>query len=84
MTYKMGMDLGIVMAKGCALGVIASVTILPCMILASGNILNKTVHRSLSLTCPKLAHGLTSRYGIYIAISFSLLFRQFTDITTRT
>ena len=73
MTYKMGMDLGIVMAKGCALGVIASVTILPCMILASGNILNKTVHRSLIPDCSKLAHGLTSRYGIYIAIFILLV-----------
>lgn len=73
MTYKMGMDLGIVVAKGCALGVIASVTILPCMILASGNILNKTVHRSLIPDCSKLAHGLTSRYGIYIAIFILLV-----------
>ncbi len=73
MTYKMGMDLGLVMAKGCVFGVICSVTVLPSMILIFSGVLEKTRHRSLIPDCSKIAHGLTSRYGIYLVI-FGLVF----------
>lgn len=68
MTYRMGMDLGIVMAKGVLFGLIASVTILPTMILIFDKPLQKTLHKSLLPDMNKLAHGLTSRYLIYIVI----------------
>lgn len=68
MSYTMGRDLGIVMAKGVVLGVIASVTILPALLLLFSGLLEKTRHKSLIPDASKLAHGLTSRYGIYIAI----------------
>lgn len=74
MTYTMGKDLGIVMAKGVILGVISSLTILPVLLLKFKNILKKTMHRSLIPDTRKLAHGLTSRYLIYIIIFFILLF----------
>ena len=73
MTYKMGMDLGLVMAKGCVFGVICSVTVLPSLILIFSGLLEKTRHRSLIPDCSKIAHGLTSRYGIYLVI-FGLVF----------
>ena len=73
MTYKMGMDLGLVMAKGCVFGVICSVTLLPSLILIFSGVLEKTRHRSLIPDCSKIAHGLTSRYGIYLVI-FGLVF----------
>ncbi|WP_173452336.1 efflux RND transporter permease subunit [Eubacterium pyruvativorans] len=73
MTYKMGMDLGLVMAKGCVFGVICSVTVLPSLILIFSGVLEKTRHRSLIPDCSKIAHGLTSRYGIYLVI-FGLVF----------
>ena len=73
MTYKMGMDLGLVMAKGCVFGVICSVTVLPSLILIFSGVLEKTRHRSLIPDCSKMAHGLTSRYGIYLVI-FGLVF----------
>ena len=47
MTYTMGLDLGIVMAKGVILGVISSITILPSMLLFFRKILKKTRHRTL-------------------------------------
>lgn len=72
MSYTMGMDLGLVMAKGVLLGVLSSVTILPALLLASSKILNKTLHRSLIPNMDKFAHRLTSRYGIYLAI-FAIL-----------
>lgn len=74
MTYTMGKDLGIVMAKGVILGVISSLTILPVLILKFKNVLKNTMHRSIIPDTHKLAHGLTSRYVIYIIIFFILLF----------
>lgn len=68
MSYTMGKDLGIVMAKGVLLGVIASVTILPSMLLMFGKLLDRTRHRPLIPDARRVAHGLTSKYGIYIAI----------------
>ncbi|MGI6190269.1 efflux RND transporter permease subunit [Eubacterium sp. F2] len=68
MTYTMGRDLGLVMAKGVLLGVITSVTILPSLLLLFSRLLERTRHKSLIPDAGKLAHGLTSRYGIYIAI----------------
>lgn len=47
MTYTMGKDLGIVMAKGVVFGVIGSVTILPAMLLKYSKILRKTRHKSI-------------------------------------
>ena len=73
MTYKMGMDLGLVMAKGCVFGVICCVTVLPSLILIFSGVLEKTRHRALMPDCSKIAHGLTSRYGIYLVI-FGLVF----------
>jgi predicted RND superfamily exporter protein len=68
MTYTMGKDLGIVMAKGVILGVISSITILPALLLQFKKILRKTMHKALIPDVHKLAHGLTSRYVIYILI----------------
>lgn len=68
MTYTMGLDLGIVMAKGVILGVISSVTILPSMLLFFRKILKKTRHKTLIPDTHNLAKGLTSRYGLYIII----------------
>lgn len=68
MTYTMGKDLGIVMAKGVVFGVISSVTVLPVLLLRFNKTLKRTRHKSLIPDMTKFAHGLTSRYGIYIAI----------------
>lgn len=68
MTYTLGMDLGLVMAKGVVLGVISSVTILPVLILFLTKPLKKTRHKTLIPSAEKLSHKLTSRYGIYILV----------------
>lgn len=72
MTYKMGMDLGLVMAKGVVFGVVCSVTVLPVMILFFTRTLQKTRHKTLITSADRLSHKLTSRYGIYI-LCFGLL-----------
>lgn len=72
MTYTMGLDLGIVMAKGVVFGVISSVTVLPAMVLLFQKLLRKTMHRALIPDASRLSHWLTARYGIYIVI-FALM-----------
>ena len=47
MTFTLGLDLGIVMAKGVVIGVIGCVTILPSMILTFDRALEKTMHKEI-------------------------------------
>lgn len=47
MTFKLGMDLGVVMAKGVIIGVIVCITLLPAMILCFDKVIDKTNHKNL-------------------------------------
>ena len=58
MSFTMGRDLGIVMAKGVILGVLGCVTVLPAMILLLDGPLQKTRHRSLIPQADGFARGL--------------------------
>lgn len=55
MTFTMGLDLGLVMAKGVLLGVIGSVTVLPAIILTFDKPLRKLDHKSLLPNFHKLS-----------------------------
>ncbi len=72
MTFTLGRDLGIVMAKGVLLGVIGCVTILPSMILVLDKPLSKTMHRSLIPQPKKLAGGLVKIFPVFV-ILFGML-----------
>ena len=58
MTYKLGIDLGIVMAKGVVLGVIGCVTVLPAMILLFDKALDKMNHRTILPKMDKISRGI--------------------------
>lgn len=47
MTFQLGMDLGLVMAKGVILGVIVCLTVLPALILCFDKAIEKTTHKNL-------------------------------------
>lgn len=47
MTFKLGMDIGIVMSKGVVIGVIMCVTVLPAMILTFDGAIEKTTHKPI-------------------------------------
>lgn len=47
MTFKLGMDLGLVMAKGVILGVVVCLTVLPALILCFDKAIEKTTHKNL-------------------------------------
>ena len=67
MTFTLGKDLGIVMAKGVVFGVIGCVTILPSMILVFDKAIEKTRHRSL---LPKFQIGkfVTKYYWVFLIL----------------
>lgn len=73
MSYTLGMDLGVVMAKGVVIGVIGCVTTLPAMILALDKLLNKTHHKSLIPQAEKLAGFVTGKFWIFIALFLVIL-----------
>ncbi len=68
MSFAMGRDLGIVMAKGVLLGVLGCVTVLPALILVFDRPLQKTRHRSLIPNMGKLAGGVVKAFPVFIII----------------
>ncbi|MCI9617459.1 MAG: MMPL family transporter [Eubacterium sp.] len=72
MSFTLGLDLGIVMAKGVVLGVIACVTILPSMILVFDKAIQKTKHRQLLPDFKRIPGFITKHYKVF-AVLFVLL-----------
>lgn len=73
MSYTLGLDLGIVMAKGVILGVIACVTTLPSMILILDKLLQKTSHKSLLPDMGKVASGITKVFPVFLILFLVLI-----------
>ncbi len=74
MTFALGANLGIVMAKGVVIGVICCVTTLPAMILVFDPLIEKTRHRSFVPDLTKVSHFITKHYKAAIVIFLILLF----------
>ena len=72
MSYTMGLDMGIVMAKGVVFGVICCVTVLPSMILVFDKAVEKTVHRTLLPDLTKLSGWIVKHFYIGL-ILFAIL-----------
>ena len=73
MSYTLGLDLGVVMAKGVILGVIGCVTTLPSMILVLDKVLQKTSHRSLLPDMGKVASGITKVFPVFLILFLVLV-----------
>ncbi len=73
MTYAMGKDLGLVMAKGVVFGVVCSVTVLPVLILTFTKVLRKTRHKTLIPNTDRISKKLTQKYAVYIVFFLILL-----------
>ena len=72
MTFTLGRDLGIVMAKGVLFGVIGSVTVLPALIIATDKYLQKTRHRTLIGDTNRFSQKVTKGYPVFLVL-FALL-----------
>lgn len=73
MSFTLGLDLGIVMAKGVVFGVIGCVTVLPSMILVFDKALEKTKHRPLVPNFGGASKFVTNYFLIFFALFFIVL-----------
>lgn len=74
MSFTLGLDLGIVMAKGVVFGVIGCVTILPAMILIFDKAVQKTRHRAVIPDLGRIAGWVVRHYKWFIAAFVVILF----------
>ena len=74
MTFALGRDLGIVMAKGVLVGVICCVTILPALVLVFDGPIETTRHKLLLSNLDKPSAFITKHYKAWIVIFLVLLF----------
>ena len=74
MSFTLGLDLGIVMAKGVVFGVIGCVTILPSMILIFDKAVQKTRHRAVIPDLGRIAGWVVRHYKWFIAAFVIILF----------
>lgn len=73
MSFTLGIDLGIVMAKGLVLGVISCVTILPSFILTFDRAIEKTRHKEIIPSMKKLSSFIVRKSWIFITAFVVLL-----------
>ena len=73
MSFTLGLDLGIVMAKGVILGVIACVTVLPSFILVFDKAIRKTKHRQILPDFKKIPAFITKHYIAFFVLFLLLL-----------
>lgn len=74
MSFTLGKDIGVVMAKGVIIGVITCVTILPSMILACDRLIEKTKHKPLLPNINRISARVAKHYLIYVVLFLVLLF----------
>ena len=74
MTFALGRDMGIVMAKGVVIGVICCVTVLPAMILVFDGVIEKTKHKPLIRSMDKASGFITKHYKVWLLIFLILLY----------
>ena len=73
MSFTLGLDLGVVMAKGVVLGVICCVTVLPSMILIFDKAIEKTRHKAIMPDLGKIAGWITNHYVVFIVLFLLIL-----------
>ena len=73
MSFGIGLDIGIVMAKGVVIGVIACITILPSMILIFDKVLEKTNHKPLMREFDKIPDWIVNHHLLLGALFLVLL-----------
>lgn len=73
MSFTLGMDLGVVMAKGVVFGVICCVTVLPSMILIFDNAIEKTKHKVILPDLSDISKWVTQHFYIFLILFFVLI-----------
>jgi hypothetical protein len=73
MSFTLGMDLGIVMAKGVVFGVIGCVTILPSMLLVFDKVIEKTKHKAIIPDLGGIADWVVRHYKVFLVVFLLVL-----------
>ncbi len=73
MSFTLGLDLGIVMAKGVVLGVIACVTILPSLILVFDKAIEKTTHKVVLPEFKGMGKFIAKHYKVFLVLFVIIL-----------
>lgn len=73
MTFKLGMDLGLVMAKGVIIGVIVCLTVLPALILCFDKAIDKTTHKNLIPNLDVLSKKIVKGWPVVLVLFLVLL-----------
>lgn len=74
MSFTLGKDMGIVMAKGVVIGVLCCVTLLPSMILIFDKAIEKTKHKALLPDFSKASAFITKHYKVWLVLFLVLLY----------
>jgi predicted RND superfamily exporter protein len=73
MTFQLGGNMGVVMIKGVAIGVITCVTVLPTLILSLDGIIEKTTHKDFVGSMDKISHFIVKYRYVFLVIFMILL-----------
>ena len=73
MSFTLGRDLGIVMAKGVLFGVVGCVTVLPSLILLFDKPLEKTKHKSLIPDMKRFSAGVVKIFPVFLVLFLVLI-----------
>lgn len=73
MSFTLGLDLGITMAKGVIIGVICCVTVLPSMILIFDKVIDKTRHKAIIPDLGFIANWVVKHFKVFIIIFVAVL-----------
>ncbi len=74
MSFTLGLDLGIVMAKGVVFGVIACITVLPSLVLVFDKALTKTKHKPLMPDIGGVGKIAVKHYKLFVILFVIVLF----------
>ena len=73
MSFTLGLDMGIVMAKGVVFGVICCVTVLPAMILIFDKAIEKTKHKVLLPDISRISSWVVNHFYVFIVLFVIIL-----------
>lgn len=73
MSFTLGKDLGLVMAKGVVLGVLVCITLLPSLVLVFDKLIDKTRHKNIIPSLDGVSRFVTKHYIVFTIIFLVLL-----------
>jgi len=77
MSFTLGRDLGIVMSKGVILGVLGTVTLLPCVIRLMDGLIERTSHKPLLPSVAGISRFVVKHYKVLFAVLLLLCIPAF-------